>query len=352
MRVLGGITSELSVVQFDQDLTASVCKNIGKMLSLYAIKAEEIVPSNAPECWQLLTNMNETQLFMVNVANTVYAFRSNALEILDKNNLSQSCRIILNPSIEKLELTVNSILQSWLGQAQNYIKDIIKTMHTEKYVLDSTVLATERCSLYIRELSAFTNRVNTSYLSKFTCYSCVEKTCEGVFRVSSEFLMVHIAMICEINEAGISVINKDIEQFEACMRQLYPSSNFAFKKLRMFSTVLSYQPEALIEFVKNSDLIRPSVVLMLMFSRAFPEITPPHIAAHMDNLDMSKWFDDHPTEKDRIAFFNSGLEAYVQKVRNEGAKEYSKYYPHLRNLLQISFEKISKAAVNQQSTLL
>ena len=342
--VSGGITSELNVVQFDTDLTAAVCKNVAKMLNLFAIKAEEIVPASSPDCWQLLTSMNDTQQFMVSVANSVYAFRANAIEVLEKVSLSPNCKIILNPSIEKLESTVLNILHTWLSHAQNYVKDIIKTLHKEKFVLESTAIATDKTSLYIRELSAFTQRVYQSYLSKFTCYNCVENACDEIFKNCSEFLMLHVAMICEVNEPGFSVISKDIEQFEISMKQLYPSSNYSFKSLRLFSTIVNYEPEALVELLKTSDLIKPSIVLMVLFSRAYPEITPPHVAADMDNLDMSKWFDDHPMEKDRIAFFNSGLEAYVQKVRNEGVKEYSKFYRHLRSMLQLSFDKLSPAA--------
>ncbi|XP_075265879.1 conserved oligomeric Golgi complex subunit 5-like [Convolutriloba macropyga] len=342
--ILGGITSELNVVQFDTDLTAAVCKNVAKMLNLFAIKAEEIVPASSPDCWQLLTSMNDTQQFMVSVANSVYAFRANAIEVLEKVSLSPNCKIILNPSIEKLESTVLNILHTWLSHAQNYVKDIIKTLHKEKFVLESTAIATDKTSLYIRELSAFTQRVYQSYLSKFTCYNCVENACDEIFKNCSEFLMLHVAMICEVNEPGFSVISKDIEQFEISMKQLYPSSNYSFKSLRLFSTIVNYEPEALVELLKTSDLIKPSIVLMVLFSRAYPEITPPHVAADMDNLDMSKWFDDHPMEKDRIAFFNSGLEAYVQKVRNEGVKEYSKFYRHLRSMLQLAFDKVSPAA--------
>ena len=276
---------------------------------------------------------------------------------LSKLSMSKTCLAVLQPALDKLESTVCQIIKTWMDKAEKYIKDIIKTMHQENVVNEaqnkvkkfgslSSDEHNKSASLYIKELSSFTERVSTSYLSKFNCDSCLDSVMNELFISATDFFMLHVAIMMGAQEIGPEnyvIIENDVEMFEQSLKILKPGTSFSFKGLRLFKSALKSSPEELIDLVKSSDLVRMSSLILLLFSKACPSIAPVHVISNMDIADVSKWFAEHPTEKDRVAFLGSALEVYVQNIRNEGLKEYSVYYPHLRTMLEQAFDRFSQS---------
>ena len=344
------------MVLFDSDLLELVSRNVVKAINLFAIKIEEVVPNSVAECWQLLGPVNSTQEFMITIANTVYSFKVDIETALSKLTMTKSSLAVLQPALEKLDSTVCAVIRTWMEKAEKYIKDIIKTMHQENVVSEAQNRARKSgssideqntsASLYIKELSSFTDRVSSSYLSKFNCDPCLDSVMNEIFKSATEFFMLHVAIMIgarEIVPQNYIIIENDVEMFEQSMKILKPGTSFSFKGVRLFNSALNSSPEELIELVKTSDLVRMSTLILLLFSKACPSIAPVHVISNMDIADVSKWFEEHSTEKDRVAFLGSTLEVYVQNIRNEGVKEYSPYYPHLRTMLEEAVDRFSQS---------
>lgn len=68
-----------------------------------------------------------------------------------------------------------------------------------------------------------------------------------------------------------------------------------FRSLRALCVLLDLSPEK----VTIDGILRPSTVLMLLFSHAGPELASPHVSLNWNIEKLSLWWESHTSEEDR-----------------------------------------------------
>jgi len=147
----------------------------------------------------------------------------------------------------------------------------------------------------------------------------------------------HASLLRPLGDGGKMRLAADFAQMELAIGPLchkVTDLGKSYRLLRAFRPLLFQTTEHISTSPAVGEIIPHSLVIQFLFGRAPAELKPPHQAVSWSLSRYTQWLDDHPAEKDRLAFIKGTLESYVQGVRARDGKEFAKEYPIMLDLLQ------------------
>ena len=113
---------------------------------------------------------------------------------------------------------MSSAVRPLMQSVEDAISAIIDTVHQEDFAFeiprDPGSPADQQCSLYMRELQNFVNRVWQDHLAPFVCRDFVFEHSAAVARQACRQFLIHASLVRPIAEGGRLRLAADFAQME------------------------------------------------------------------------------------------------------------------------------------------
>ncbi|CAH1787402.1 unnamed protein product, partial [Owenia fusiformis] len=333
------IASELNVASVDSKLSSMVSKNVAKTLQLYCVKCEQLLSTDG-EASQVIGPPTAGQSRNAAVVNALYDLHIHIGKVVTgMATLSVEAVEPIQHALQGVVSLMGTSIQPLLGSISDALEAIILTMHSENFALARVedVEGEATCSLYMKELQQFIQRVHSTYLSQFTCTDYIMDSIQPVACRAIDLFVRHASLIRPLGDGGKMRLAADFAQMELAVTPLcrrVSDLGKQYRLLRAFRPLLFQTSEHIVNSPAVGEVIPYSTALHFMFARAPPDLASPHQAANWSLSRYSQWLEDHTSEKDRLQLIKSTLESYVQSVRVKGGKEFAAIYPIMLDILQ------------------
>ncbi|CAD5120370.1 DgyrCDS8943 [Dimorphilus gyrociliatus] len=334
--ILKVFVSELNFAKVDSDLMYSVASNVSKTLNLFAVKCEQISSTDG-EASQVISPPTQGQTRNAQIVNVLYRLFDGGSKIIDSlENVEDRVVNNLKSSLNSLTNCMKQTICPLFTSISEALEAIIATLHNEDFS-SSDHSDGSNCSLYMKELGDFIQRVDQSYLVQFDCRSdWLDEEC--VLPLASRCIQLFIRHVCltrPVGEGGRLRLAADCAELERAVQPLCKPSflGSTYKSLRALRPLLFMTPENLITAPSLGEAIPYSFAIHLLLARAPSSIPSPYSLNNWSMNKYSDWLNKH-SEKERLALLQVALQTYVSNVQKRGEKEYDVIYPFLFQLLQ------------------
>ncbi|XP_022671162.1 conserved oligomeric Golgi complex subunit 5-like isoform X2 [Varroa destructor] len=340
--VVNVIMSEIRVTESvgDVQLLRKVSRNVAQTVVQLASRSEQtVISAEVPEAIQVIGPANLTQKNNGMALQLLHIFSVQVSSFLASLNCDATAVSVMASSLKQIDATISSCLSPLFGAVGGAIEAILLTMHEEKYDQPATSSGKEvQCSLYMRELNGFLQRVLTEYLTLFPPNATVQGIVREMGSRTIELFFRFVSLVRPVNDGGCLRLAADCTQLEASLTPLKPEARedaFARRSraLRAFRPLLLLPAEQIAQAHAVGPVIPYSTILQFFFSRAPSEMKSPHDAASWSLQRYSQWLDQHPSEKDRLVLIRGTLDSYLRWVRHNGVKEFPAIYIVINDLL-------------------
>ncbi|KAI7792095.1 conserved oligomeric Golgi complex subunit 5 [Triplophysa rosa] len=337
--IIKTIASELNVSSVDPGLTVAVAKNAAKTVQLFCVKSEQLLCTQG-DASQVIGPLTEGQRRNVAVVNSLFRLQQAVAKVISGlGSCPPAAEQALTASLESVQALMTAAVQPLLSSVSDSVEAILITMHQEDFSgpLPAGGRPDVPCSLYMRELQGFIARVMSDYFRPLQCLDFLYDSTENIAQRAITLFIRHASLLRPLGEGGKMRLAADFAQMELAMAPLcrrVSDLGKAYRLLRSFRPLLFQTNEHIASSQTLGDLIPYSTILHFLFSRAPAELKSPHQRAEWSISRYSQWWDDHPSEKDRLTLIRGALEAYVQSVRARQGKEFAPVYPIMLQLLQ------------------
>ena len=346
--VISVMASELSIASVDTRLVTSVTRNIGKAVSLFCVKCEGSVDSDAT---QVIGQPSTAQLQNIRIVNMMSVFRDKLdLVCSDKMSLLGHQRLeILQTAAQDINKLMKTAIEPLLESINDSIEAILLTMHKEDFSSqdgDSKTPA-QACSLYMRELQAFLERISRDFFATFTCKEFLTVHLHSLAEKTILRFVMQGSLVRPLGSGGAMRLASDCAQLEFALSTILgPSGQSAvgptgltalgtsYRLLRAFRSLLFLTPGDMATFPGLGSTVPYSTALQLLISRC-PDVLPsPAASLGWSMARYTTWLEEHPGERERLLLIQGTLEAYVAAARTRQDKSFIPQYPVLIDILQ------------------
>merc|ERR1719268_187415 len=236
-----------------------------------------------------------------------------------------------------------------LASVSDSVEAILLTMHKEDFSGEVAAVSSPAppCSLYMRELQAFMERISKNFLSIFTCTQFLATQLQPLAERTIHRFVLQGSLVRPLGSGGAMRLASDCAQLEFALSSILgPSGQSAvgptgltalggsYRLLRAYRSLLFLTPSDMATFPGLGSTVPYSIALHLLISRC-PDILPSPAASLGWSLPRyTAWLEDHQGEKERLMLVQGALEAYVQSARARQDKTFVPEYPVLKQLLE------------------
>ncbi|CAK8697833.1 unnamed protein product [Clavelina lepadiformis] len=339
------ISSEISIASVDEGLAITVARNIVKTIQLFAVKSEQLVPTQG-DASQVIGPPTSAQIRNVAVVNSLYSLQTNVLKLLKEQQLYPLVAVeMIRAACDELSLLMAAAVQPLVSSVADSIEAIIFTMHNEDFSQESDSRRENTfCSLYVKELRDFLSRVINDHFSRFLCQDFIMESLLPLGHRAIELFVRHASLVRPLGEGGKAKLAADFAQMESALSPLcrrVTDMGQSYRLLRAFRPLLFLADDAISESSFIGDIIPVSLILDFLFSRAPSDIRTPYETMDWSITKYSRWLDEHRSEKERLNMLRGAVENYVSSVRSRQGTKFASVYPLMVSLLQRGMEKHS-----------
>jgi len=341
------MSSELSIAMVEGRLLSSVTKNICKAVSLFCVKCEGCVDSEAS---QVIGQPTTAQLQNVGIVNILAVFGDGLVNLCNQqlSVLGQqrvNTLVVAGQEVEKQMVAATEPLLASVGDS---VEAILLTVHKEDFSLDvDTNNPAPACSLYMKELQGFLERIARDFLSTFTCKQFLSSQLQPLAEKTIQRFVLQGSLVRPLGSGGAMRLASDCAQLEFALSSILgPSGQSAigptgltalggsYRLLRAFRSLLFLTPADMATFPGLGSTVPYSIALHLLISRC-PDILPsPAASLGWSLARYTNWLEEHQGERERLLLVQGAVEAYVAAARARQDKSYVPQYPVLIQVLQ------------------
>ncbi|KAG8236863.1 hypothetical protein J437_LFUL017228 [Ladona fulva] len=361
------ITRELSVSLVDVILSRKVAKNVKNALKLFCVKCEQTAAhgTSATQVIEAFTPSQNLNATLVNLLCYLEGEVSRAIAnmggppIPASNGVSSSSSssalpeeayALISDALADVKSLAANILQPLLDSVSEAIEAILCTMHNEDFsgeLMPDKKKSGFGASPYMKELQRFLARVASDYLSNV----------QPVVERCLELFIRHASLVRPMGTAGRAKLGGDFTQVELAVQPLLTGAFeshgmqiavFENSHQHIFHTLRSLRPLLIsteiptVEELINPDaLVPPSLVMFSLFARGPSELLSPHQSMNWSVDRLSRWLDNHVSERERLEIARGSLERYESEVRQRGEREFHPIYPIMVSVLQAGVNRTS-----------
>ncbi|XP_003739124.1 conserved oligomeric Golgi complex subunit 5 [Galendromus occidentalis] len=340
LAVVNVIMSEIRVTESvgDSQLLHKVAKNVAKTVHHLASRAEEtVIKSSTPDAIQVIGPANVTQKNNGIALQLLNQFSVQVASFTESLTCDATSISVMSSSLKHIDSTLTSSLAPLFSSIGNAIEAIFLTMHGERYDIKSNGEKMS-CSLYMRELTGFMQRVISEYVILFPVNGTVQGMVREMGSRTIELFLRFATLLRPVSDGGCLKLAADCCQLETILSQLNPESyedslGRQFRSLRALKPLLLQEEEQIAKSPSVGSVVPYSTVLHFLFARAPPEMKSPHEAASWSLQKYSSWLDQHPSEKDRLVLIRGTLDSYLRWVKQNSIKQFPPVYLLINELL-------------------
>ena len=342
------IASELNIAAVDARLLTSVTRNIGKAISLFCVKCEGCVDSEAS---QVIGQPSGAQLQNISIVNMMWVMSEKLGALcIDQEAVLGAERIeILDLAIRDVSKLMTTAVEPLLASVNDSIEAILLTMHKEDFSSsegDSSTPAAA-CSLYMKELQSFLERIARDFFATFTCREFLFIHLHALAEKTIQRFVMQGSLVRPLGSGGAMRLASDCAQLEFALSNILgPSGQSAigptgltalgtsYRLLRAFRALLFLTPEDMATFPGLGSTVPHSTCLHLLFSRCPAVLPSPAASLGWSLARYTAWLEDHEDERERLLLVQGAIEAYVAAARARQDKSFVPQYPVLVDVLQ------------------
>ncbi|XP_047499735.1 conserved oligomeric Golgi complex subunit 5-like [Penaeus chinensis] len=332
------ITSELNISAVDKSLSETVARNVVKTLQLFCTKCEQLLVTDG-EASQVIGTPTAGQALNGAVVNQLLYVRSQIERTASATlaHLPQPVTNTLLQALPPIDALMASAVQPLFLSITQAVEAIILTMHNEDFSGGDTGGSDSQCSLYMKELQGFINRVATDYVAIYQPSVIIKENVHMLACRCLELFVRHASLLRPIGDGGKLRLAADFAQMELAINPLCsrPSElGKPYRIVRTFRPLLFQTTDHISTSPSIGDVIPYSVILHFLFAKAPPELRSPHQTAGWSVSRYSNWLDEHRDERERLQLVRGALEAYVANVRSRNLTQFAPVYPVMLKLLE------------------
>ena len=346
--VINVITSELTIASVDTRLMTAVTRNITKAVSLFCVKCEAVIDS---EDSQVIGQPSPGQLVNISIVNMMARFSARLGQVCaDMATLLGQTRVMMVTSaVEDVTKMMLTAIQPLLASINDSIEAILLTMHKEDFSGadgDSSNPA-QACSLYMKELQAFLERISKDFLATFTCKDFLSVHLHVLAEKTIQMFVTQGSLVRPLGSGGAMRLASDCAQLEFALSSILgPSGHSAigptgltalgtsYRLLRAFRSLLFLTPGDMSTFPGLGTTVPYSTATQLLISRCPPVLPSPASSLGWSLARYTSWLEDHPDERERLSVIQGAVEAYEASAKARQDKCFIPQYPVLIELLR------------------
>ncbi|KAG2717629.1 hypothetical protein I3760_03G184800 [Carya illinoinensis] len=339
-RIILRIQEEIEAVQLDGRLTLLVLREIGKVLTLLAERAEYQI-STGPEARQVSGPATAAQLKNFTLCQHLQDIHTRISSMI--TGLPSIAADVLSPSLGAIYGvacdSVTSLFQAMLERLESCILQI----HDQNFgVLGLDAAMDNNTSPYMEELQKCILHFRNAFLSRLlpstnATTGGTENICTRLVRNMASrvliFFIRHASLVRPLSESGKLRMARDMAELELAVGQnLFPVEQLGapYRALRAFRPLIFLEISQLGDSPLLQDLPL-SVILHHLYSRGPEELQSPLQRNKLTPLQYSLWLDSQG--EDQIwKGIKATLDDYAANVRARGDKEFSPLYPLMLRL--------------------
>ncbi|KAK4878939.1 hypothetical protein RN001_007085 [Aquatica leii] len=348
--LMRNITGELSVALVEDCLSEKIAKNVSKCIRMFAVKTEQQL-ATGPDAAQVIAGTpNTSQQLNLQLTNSMYYLRVQIERMLlnMKESLSVKTIEIINDSVKGLDNLTAAVIQPLIQSINSTIETIIITIHLEQDWAKLQLPVSRSsisCSPYMRELTQFILRVNSTYLSGFENKEVLALKCSDVVVRCIDLLVRHTSLVRPLSPGGRLRIQVDYTHLENSLKILYPylsDLGRPYRLLKSMATLIVLSPQEIVQKQISGSSVPHSTVLLMLFSFAGVDLASPHQNAAWSLTKLSSWLDEHIMESDRLDLIAGALQRYENVVRIKNLSSYDPVYPVIKEFFDVHNLKLVK----------
>lgn len=346
---------ELSIALVEPRLLDAVTKNVCKTVSLFCVKSEGFVDSEAS---QVIGAPTPAQLQNVGMVNRLATFHSGLQGLCDQQGqaLAQQRVDMLLAAGQDLVHQMEAATAPLLGSVGDSVEAILLTLHKENFsgeLQDTVAGPAPACSLYMKELQAFMERIARDFLSTFSCPSFLARQLQPLAEKTISVFVTQACLVRPLGGGGAMRLASDCAQLEFALSSILgPSGQSSigptglialgqgYRLLRAFRALLFLSPHDVAVYPGLGSSLPYSTALHLVMSRCPPSLPSPHSSLGWSLARYSAWLEDHRGERERLLLVQGALEAYVAAAKARQDKAFVTEYPLLMEMLAAGLKQL------------
>ena len=341
------MASELRIARTEARLLDSVTNNVCKAVSLFCQKCEACVDAEAS---QVIGQPTPAQLQNIGVVNLLSEFHTRLVGLEAEEELPGAGLVEAGQQVERLMVTATEPL---IDSVAHSVEAILLTVHKEDFSGepaggDTAAAPAPACSLYMKELQTFLERIGRDFLSVFRWQGLVGGQLEPLAELTIRQFVLQASLVRPLGGAGAMRLASDCAQLEFALSSILGPSGVetggnatgltalsTYQLLRTFRSLLFLSPEDMASCPGLGRTVPYSTALHLLISRCPPALlASPAASLGWSTARYTSWLEDHTGERERLQLLQGALEAYVAAARARQDKTFIPQYPVLLDLLQ------------------
>ena len=333
--IISVINSELNIASVDARLLSSVTRNTSKAVSLFCVKCEGCLDTEAS---QVIGQPSPAQCQNINILNLMAEFTSRLSKVEGLQKAGEEVSKLMVAGLEPLLLSINDSVEA-----------ILLTIHKEDFSGNDGDSASPApaCSLYMRELQTFLERIAKDFLSTFTCRDFLSVHLHSLAERTIEKFVLQGSLVRPLGTAGALRLASDCAQLEFALSTILGPSGqsslgptglialgSSYRLLRAFRSLLFLTPADMASFSGLGSVLPHSTALHLLISRCPEVVASPAESLGWSLARYTTWLEEHSQEKERLLMVQGALEAYVRSARERQDKSFVPQYPVMIDILQ------------------
>lgn len=340
------IAEALSISLGDKQLSISLANSVAKSIKQMNVEAEQRLSMDS-DVAQIIEPPTSAQQKNADLCNSLYYFSSQIKRVLTNMNSMLPAESILIVQNSLKDISSLPVLQLFAESIKNSLYLILMTMHDEPDLIrnDDPAGKSLSCSPYMKELQQFVSRCKDIYLSMFAEKSALNECCSNIARTCTERFIQHICNVRPLTKFGRVKLQIDCKHLETALSPLVTDMTElgdCYRRLKALQLLLEKSPQDIAKSQSEGASLPYSLVMMLLFSYAGPQLMAPHTCAGWNVQKLMQWLDSHKNERERLEFVAGALQRYQNHVRQNQIATYDEVYPVLIQLLEDGRKSLKK----------
>lgn len=328
------ISNALSVALGDKQLSLALATSVAKCIKQMSTEAEQRICMDA-DAGQVIEAPTSSQTRNAALSNILFYFSKkinrvimNMLTILSAESIN-----IIQESLK--DISCVGVLQPFCVSIKSAIDLILGSMHSEPEPIKVDVTTITSCSLYMRELQQFLSRCRNIYLCLYDDRVALNGCSEEIAKHCSKTFLYNVCCLRPITDYRRRKLYFDYKQLLIILSAFTSHMDYPnpFEELRTIHILLSLAPMKIAEHTCRTNTMPHSLVMLLLFAFAGPDLLSPHQCAGWSNRQLVDWLHEHKNERERVEFIAGALQRYVNHVNQHNITKYDDMYPLLLQLL-------------------
>lgn len=307
------LLSELESVKGIPYLVDLVTRQVVSRSIQYIITcAEPLISRDPTDAYQVRDRMTPQQMQNAATFQTLVMLHSSLVQLSVPGTWlpTQCCDVIIQ-SCKNLEQLASSCIDKLIENELKLLESSIYLIHTENFA--PSKMGGNSFSAYIVTLDKQIRSFQTQFVSRLAPCPLLTSLLVNLVGRLMDIFTLHSSLIRPLTDAGKVQLANDMAQFEACIALIQQPrlAEESYAQFRAFRPLIYRENKEFLDLkMEEMFVLKPSVVLHHLFSRAPSEMVSPYVYAKMSLGQYKEWLVKHTEREIWMSAVKPCVEAY------------------------------------------